>query len=157
VRFYAVFKWGRALVCWAAVVGCGLAPGAADDIICQRHGCSDDTLPVRGNEEIRFAPPAHSSWLEVGLTGFGFPTPDVCDVLPADATHWDPYGEHGCFPREDAVYWFMVRGCDEGGCGSWTMEYVEFIGQPYACFREGCEEPCYLGAPRRFPDLPACE
>ena len=134
----------------------GLGSQASDEL-CQRHGCSDDTVPVRGNEEIRFTPPAHSERLEVGLTGFGFPTPDVCDVLPADANSWHPYGDHGCFPREDTVYWFMVRGCDDEQCGAWTLEFVEFIGQPYACFRKGCEERCYLGAPRRFPELPECD
>jgi hypothetical protein len=138
------------------VLSLGSAARASDEL-CQRHGCSDDTIPVRGNEEIRFTPPPHSERLEVGLTGSGFPTPDLCDVLPADADSWHPYGDHGCFPREDTVYWFMVRGCDSEQCGAWGIDYVEFIGQPYACFRSGCEERCYLGAPRRFPDLPECD
>ncbi len=57
----------------------------------------------------------------------------------------------------DTAY-LRVRACNHTnqtqppGCSDWSAETVEFL--PYACFRGEYEEPCYPGAPQRFPHIP---
>ena len=75
--------------------------------------------------------------------------------ITAAPTTISPY-QTACFPQEGQHRYFQVRACSGAGCSDWSVNQVEFVGQAYACFRNGCEEPCWPGGPRRFPQLPPC-
>lgn len=89
----------------------------------------------------------------------------VCDVLSgfidrkgrfhAPRSRWWPRSTPACPLAQGQVRAYTERACNAAGCSA-ESQPVEWIGQPFICFRADCEEPCYPGAPRRAPWLPEC-
>lgn len=156
--------------------GCEKKDPENPPVECTEHDCSDDTIPVFGNEWQAFYLPEffdpdgdgtedEITRFQVGIdTGGGFV--ELCAVI--HVCNFSPYQLLGCFPKEGRRYLYAVRACGstEVGCADWPKRRVEFWGAPYACFGElpdgtACEEPCYfddLGepSPRRYPEMPGC-
>lgn len=93
----------------------------------------------------------------------------------APPTRWHVLQNPAFVPQDGMLYKFHVRACDASGCspewaprvyddilGQCMDDYVEYIGQPWACFRQdeanplGCETDCALGSPIRFPLIRQC-
>lgn len=134
---------------------CSIIAARTDaDVPCQSHECSDDAAvpAVYGNEWMRWGPVPETTRYEVGV---GEPIPELC--AQTLRPKWSPYLDSGCWPPEGVRYCYYTRACNSLECSDWSATCVEFEGAPYACFRTGCEEPCYPGAPDRFPEIPQCE
>lgn len=48
------------------------------------------------------------------------------------------------FPREDVLYRYRVRACNDAGCSDWSAA-VQYRAAAYACFDGGVEVQCYVG------------
>jgi len=71
------------------------------------------------------------------------------------------------FPRYGSLHQYVVRACEGQYCGPWgplgtdgSERPVGLYGGLYACFAsvdgQRCEESCYPGAAKRFPEIPDC-
>lgn len=47
-----------------------------------------------------------------------------------------------CYPPVGQRVLLRVRACNDDGCGPWSAEAVEFVGQEYRCYDAQGEEPC---------------
>ena len=126
-------------------------------LLCAATVCSDDMLGVLGNERICWDPAARATSYEVAADGVlcvSVLEPATCDDLLSTC-------------RGDAI---RVRACNSAGCAAWSAP-VEVL--PFACTRavechrsddgdsrnDGCttcEQPCWIGAPRRLSHLLEC-
>lgn len=90
----------------------------------------------------------------------------VCDVLTGFVDRkgklhpprfrWWPRSTTACPLAQGQVRAYSERACNSAECGGESLP-VEWIGQPMICFRGGCEEPCYPGAPRQAPWAKECQ
>lgn len=110
-------------------------------LLCLGTLCSNDMQGVLHDEEVRWDPSPGASTYDIYADGH------FCFSVLASSNRIIL----GDSCRGDAI---TIRACNSSGC-SVDSDPVEVL--PFACLRgEGCEYPCWAGAPRRLSHLPAC-
>lgn len=114
------------------------------------HTGSDDsrTPPVAGNEHVCFSRVDDARSYEFSVDGS-----TVCAQLAPRWRMYHPTEQRAwqhtpiatwpmCYPPVGERVLLRARACNDDGCGEWTTETAEFIGQEYRCFGSQGEEPC---------------